>query len=177
MKYLVMCEGPNELEIIRILLRHNCLWFNSDDLLNLVPYHARQISSSTVVQTALNLYKGEVRVLRIGDSLSEKLVIPSKYKTQIISIDKYCTKPELEMLLIIAENLVNEYEKEKSFKKPKLFAKENIKMGKIKYNNSTSFYADYFGNNIKLLIWCIRKYKEIKGSHKKDELYLADLLR
>ena len=36
MKYLVMCEGPNELEIIRILLEHDKLIFTSDDLLNLV---------------------------------------------------------------------------------------------------------------------------------------------
>jgi hypothetical protein len=43
MKYLIMCEGPNELEIIKILLRHNCLKFTEDDLLGLVPYHARQI--------------------------------------------------------------------------------------------------------------------------------------
>ena len=30
MKYLIMCEGPNELEIIKILLRHNCLKFTED---------------------------------------------------------------------------------------------------------------------------------------------------
>ena len=36
MKYLLMCEGPNELEIIRILLEHDKLIFRSDDLLNRV---------------------------------------------------------------------------------------------------------------------------------------------
>ena len=46
MKYLVMCEGPNELEIIRILLEHDKLIFTSDDLLNLVPYHARHSSET-----------------------------------------------------------------------------------------------------------------------------------
>lgn len=40
MKLLVMCEGPNELEVMKILLRHRCLKFTNDDLLNLVPYHA-----------------------------------------------------------------------------------------------------------------------------------------
>ena len=38
-----MCEGPNELEIIRMLLENDKLIFTEDDLLNLVPYHARQI--------------------------------------------------------------------------------------------------------------------------------------
>lgn len=66
MKLLVMCEGPNEMAIINILLDNNKLVFSSDDLLGLVPYHARQIRSSAAVKAALNLYTGEVHVLRIG---------------------------------------------------------------------------------------------------------------
>ena len=31
MKYLIMCEGPNELEIIRMLLEHDKLIFTEDD--------------------------------------------------------------------------------------------------------------------------------------------------
>lgn len=54
MKYLVMCEGPNELEIIRILLEHDKLIFTSDDLLNLVPYHARQIGNNEGVAKSSN---------------------------------------------------------------------------------------------------------------------------
>lgn len=45
MKLLIMCEGPNELKIINILLENQKLKFSSDDLLDLVPYHARQIKS------------------------------------------------------------------------------------------------------------------------------------
>ena len=73
MKYLIMCEGPNELEIIRMLLEHDKLIFTEDDLLNLVPYHARQIASNPTVKAALNLYHGKVRVLRIGDKLNDEL--------------------------------------------------------------------------------------------------------
>ena len=40
------------------------------------------------------------------------------------------TKPELEMLLIISENLAAEYEKVKSKTKPKTFAKANIRCGR-----------------------------------------------
>lgn len=46
MKLLIMCEGPNEREIINILLENDCLKFTEDDLLGLTPYHARQIKSS-----------------------------------------------------------------------------------------------------------------------------------
>ena len=127
MKYLIMCEGSNELEVVKLLLENDCFTFTMDDLLGLVPYHARQIKGSGQVQTALNMYPGEVAILRIGDKLSDKLQIPKEYQEKIISIEKYCTKPELEMLLIISENLTSEFEKVKSKKKAKTFAKENIK--------------------------------------------------
>ena len=42
-KLLIMCEGPNEKEIIKILLENDLLKFTEDDLLGLTPYHARQI--------------------------------------------------------------------------------------------------------------------------------------
>ena len=38
MKYLIMCEGPNEREIINILLENDLLKFTEDDLLGLTPY-------------------------------------------------------------------------------------------------------------------------------------------
>ena len=93
MKLLIMCEGPNEKEIINILLQNNCLKFTEDDLLGLTPYHARQIHSSAQVRTELNLYPGEVKIYRIGDKQSDKLKIPAEYKSKIISVEKYCTKP------------------------------------------------------------------------------------
>ncbi len=34
-----------------------------------------------------------------------------------------------------------------------------------------------FGSNPELLVNCIKKYKQLKGSHKNDEGYLADLLK
>ena len=42
MKRLIMCEGPNELGIMRILLENDKLIFGEDDLIGLEPYHARQ---------------------------------------------------------------------------------------------------------------------------------------
>lgn len=177
MKYLIMCEGPNELEVIKILLNHDCLKFTEDDLLGLVPYHARQIKSSGIVQTALNMYPGEVKVLRIGDKLNEKLQIPDEYQEKIVAVEKYCTKPELEMLLIISEGLTKEFEKIKSKEKAKTFAKENIKCGRRAYKNDTSFYTAYYDNNPELLVNSIKEYRHIKGSHNKDEHYLAELLK
>lgn len=176
MKLLVMCEGPNEREIINILLENHLLRFSEDDLLGLTPYHARQIKTSAQVRTELNIYPGEVEVLRIGDKQNEKLVIPPVYQNQIMSVTKYCTKPELEMLLILAEGMENEYEKVKSEMKPKDFAKKYIRCGKQKYDNSTEFYREYFGGDPELLVRCIRRYRKHNGSHSKDEHYLEELL-
>ena len=115
MKYLIMCEGPNELEVIRILLENDMLLISENELLGLTPYHARQIATAGQVKAELNIYPGEVTVLRIGDTQSEKLRIPQEYRDKIVDVKKYCTKPELEMLLIIAEGLTSEYEKEHCF--------------------------------------------------------------
>ena len=82
------------------------------------------------------------------------------------------------MLLIIAEGLDKDYEKVKSTMSPKEFAKVNIKFGKKKYDNTTKFYQDYFGNNVKLLVDAIKKYQRIRGkSHGKDEFCLGELLK
>ncbi len=177
-RILIMCEDPNEKKIIDILLDNGCLKFSQDDLLGLTAFHARQITSSGQVRAELNMYPGTVDIYRIGDKQSDKLTIPRDYKDKINEIKKYCTKPELEMLLIIAEGLDKEYEKVEPTMTPKEFAKANIKFGKKKYDNSTQFYQDYFGNNVKLLIDTIKKYQKMKGkSHGKEEFCLGDLLR
>lgn len=163
MKLLIMCEGPNEKEVIDILLENDKLKFTADDLLGLVPYHARQIKSSGQVKVNLNLYDGEVKVLRIGDNQNEKLVIPSEYRDKIVSVEKYCTKPELEMLLILSEEKFDEYDKQKSTVKPKTFAKQNIKCGRKKYDNSTKFYRDYYGEDPDSLVAAIKEYKREKA--------------
>ncbi len=174
---LIMCEGPNELEIMRILIRNDKLIFGEDDLLGLTPYHARQLSNSQV-RTELNIYpENDVLIMRVGDVQNENLKIPSDYKGKIMDIKKYCTKPELEMLLIISEGLVSEFEKTKSSVTPKDFAKKHIKCGRRQYDNSTQFFTDYYGSDPDKLVEAIKEYKRIKGKHKKDELYLADLLK
>lgn len=178
MKRLIMCEDPNELGIMRILLSNDKLIFGEDDLIGLEPYHARQIASNGQVKTQLNMYPGnDVLVMRIGDVQNEPLKIPSDYKEKIFKVEKYCTKPELEMLLIISEGLVAEFDKTKSSVSPKDFAKQHIRCGRRKYDNSTQFYIDYYGSDPDMLVKAIKEYKRIRGAHKKDELYLADLLK
>lgn len=179
MKYLIMCEGPNEKAVIDLLLDADKLKYTRDDLLGLTPYHARQLNAPAV-KANLNLYPGKVSVLRVGDTMTDQLKIPSAYRDKIDSVEKYCTKPELEMLLIHAEGLESQFEKVKSGKKrmkAKDFCKENVVYHRTRYNNSTQFYLDYFGQDVERLTNAILTYQKKNGSHKKGEHYLAELLR
>lgn len=176
---LVMCEGPNEKAVVDMLLDAGCLKFSRDDLVGLTVYHARQLTAP-VIKTALNIYPGEFEVYRIGDSMTDKLPVPADYKDRIRGIRKFCTKPELEMLLIIAEDKEAEFEKVKAGKrkmKPKEFCKANVVHNRSRYDNSTQFYRDYFGADIQTLMDVIVKYKQTHGAHKRDEEYMVDLLK
>ena len=162
MKILIMCEGPNELKIINLLLDNGKLKFTRDDLLDMRPFHA---------------YHGEIAIYRIGDKMTDSLKIPKELLLSIKSQAKFCTKPELEMLLIIAENKVSEFEKVKAKKKPKDFCKQNVVYNRKKYDNSTAFYEEYFQDRIDLLTSAITEYHRTHGKHKSDEGYLFDLLK
>lgn len=174
-KLLILCEGPNEVAIIDLLLKHNLLKFTSDDLVGLVPYHARQLTSIHILN-ALRIYQGEFTIIRIGDKQSDILKIPKQLRHRILGVQKFCTKPELELLLIINEGLYHEYVKVSSKTNPKSFAKCYIHFHKKHYDNSSQFYFDYYDHRISCLVENIKEYKKLK-KHEKDEGYLYDLLK
>ena len=176
MKILIMCEGPNELKIVNLLLDNNKLKFTRDDLLDMRPFHARQLTSPQL-KPALDAYHGDIEIYRIGDKMSDALKVPKELLPVIKSQAKFCTKPELEMLLIIAENKASDFEKLKAKQKPKDFCKQNVVFKRKKYDNSTVFYDDYFGDRIELLVSAITEYHRTHGKHKFDEGYLFDLLK
>lgn len=177
MKYLILCEGSNEQTIINLLLDHKKLKFCRNDLIGLIPYHARQLSNP-IVKSALRMYHLPVTVLRIGDTQREKMTIPKDLK-EIVSrdnIETYCSLPELEILLIINENLYNDFIKSGE-KSAKTYAKRNIVYHKKRYDQTNEFIQIYYGGKrITNLINNLNEYKRIK-KHNKDQKYLADLLK
>lgn len=176
MKYLLLCEGSNEELLINLLLDNNKLKIKRDDLIGLKPYNVRQLKNP-VIKSELKHYNNLVIVYRIGDKQSDKLIVPQELKKIVLkeNIFKYCTKPEMEILLIINENMISEFNKSK--KMPKEFAKGNIKLNGKKYNQSNEFLEQYYGGkNVNNLVDNIIEYKRIR-KHEKDELYLADLLK
>lgn len=179
MRILLLCEGQNEKVLLNLLLDVNALVFDRDDLIGRRVYPVRQLNNPTI-KSELKHYGSPVKVYRVGDKQNDKLVIPRDLRNIVFydEIYKYCTKPELEMLLIINEGLEKEYEKVKSTESPKVFAKRFVKCNGVKYDQSSSFLKDYYGgSNVNNLIDNIKKYKNYKKQHDKDELYLADLLK
>ncbi len=176
MKYLILCEGMNEVCIINLLLKYNKLKFKTDDLISLTPFNARQLSNPTI-KSNLRVYNRSVVVLRIGDTQRDKFLIP-KDLNDIVSKDrifKFCTLPELEILIIINEGLYKQFQKSKE--SPKTFAKRNIIFNNRRYDQSRDFLEEYYGGKrINMLIQNLIDYKHLK-KHKKDELYIADLLK
>lgn len=177
MRYLIMCEGANEKKIIDMLLENKKLIVSEDDLLGQITYHARQIKKSPMVMGQLRIYGGDVEIWRIGDKQTDKLDIPLEFKSKIKKVTKFCTLPELEILLILSEKKFKEYEKGKSQKHPKDFAKDNIVYNKSKYKGDTKFYEAYYGNDINKLIKAIQEYKQRNHAHKNDEHYLVEILK
>lgn len=176
MKYLIMCEGTNEETLMNLLLDSDKLKITRDDLIGRKPYNVRQLKNP-VIKTELKHYNDRVTIYRIGDKQNDVLVIPKDLKRIVFkeSIFKYCTKPEMEMLIIINENLVMEFNKSKEM--PKDFAKRNIRYNGKRYEPTNVFLKDYYGGErVNNLIQNIIEYKRIK-KHNKDELYLADLLK
>ena len=130
-----------------------------------------------MVMGQLRIYGGDVEIWRIGDKQTDKLDIPLEFKSKIKKVTKFCTLPELEILLILSEKKFKEYEKGKSQKHPKDFAKDNIVYNKSKYKGDTKFYEAYYGNDINKLIKAIQEYKQRNHAHKNDEHYLVEILK
>ena len=66
MKILIMCEGANELAVVNMLLDDNRFTFSRDDLLDMRPFHARQLDSPQL-KPALNAYHGDLGMISKGD--------------------------------------------------------------------------------------------------------------
>lgn len=99
-KILIMCEGPNELKVVNLLLDHGKLKFSRDDLLDMRPFHARQLASPQL-KPALDAYHGELEIYRIGDKMSDALKIPKELSSEIKTQKKFCTKPDLKFFSLL----------------------------------------------------------------------------
>ena len=159
-----MCEGNSELYLINDLIKKGYIVFEHE-LLGDKPHHVRQLRQLSPLINSLPIDE-EILVYRIGDTLTDKLSFDGfELRKEKMQVFKYCTKPEIEILIIINENLLEEYNKVSSKISAKSFIKPYMKKCSI---------SDYFESHN--VVNSIKEYKRIK-THNNDEFYLADLLK
>lgn len=164
---ILACEGPSEVYLLEKLIETKTLVFDAEDILDRRPIHARQPRKLLPLISLLPIDTDFV-VFRIGDTLREEFDLSCLGKARMArtKVNKVCTKPEIEILIIIREHLLEEYQKCRSKMSPKEFVKSRVKG----FNGISSYLMDHD------LVSAIREYKRIKRNEK-DELYLADLLK
>ena len=164
MKILLACEGQSEVYLLNGLIERGYLSFDCPLLLE-EPMHLRQLTEIAPIINSLPVNE-EIIVYRIGDTLKEALST-SKFKMRddYIKSYKYCTKTEVEILVIINEGLYDEFLKAPKNTKPKSFINRHMPS----YDPAVYFLEHDMLNALK-------EYKRIK-KHKKDEFYLIDLLK
>ena len=167
---ICICEGAAEQTIIELLLDHNSLAFAHDNLVGREVTRKRK--SSEIQSSFLNrAYQRRVNILRILDSKKDSFKLPSLYAERY-PVHNIYTRPEIEMLLIIAEGQSKKYlQKEKSRYKPSAYCAEVLFPGK--HIKSREFIQDYF-TDINKLHNAIRLYHEQAG--KQGEAHLFHLL-
>lgn len=167
---ICICEGAAEQAIIELLLDHNSLVFTHDNLVG--REITRKRKASEIQDSFLNLaYQRQVNILRILDSKKDSFKLPSLYAERF-PVHNIYTRPEIEMLLIIAEGQSENYlQKEKSRYKPSAYCAEVLFPGK--HIKSREFIQDYFAD-INKLHNAIRLYHEQAG--KRGEAHLFHLL-
>lgn len=158
---ILACEGDTEVQLIKTLIEKGQLSFN-DEILRDGPIKLRQLDK--IGPSINSLPPNEpITIYRIGDTLKDKLSLKNfSTRSQYITEYKVCTKPECEILIIIAKKDLKKFQKSKD--KPKTFCK-------INYHQ---FDAITFFQNNNMLPY-IAAYKHLK-THEKDEYYLDDLI-
>lgn len=163
-----ICEGAAEAAIIDILLEHELLIFQREEMLEECVIRCRD--GKTFENRYLRKgFQELISVIRVLDSRRENFKLSKAYEKKVDVIN-VITAPEIEMLIILSEDKYAEFKK--SGKKPSIFCKENLKMPGVK---SYEFVKDYFMNP-QILVDAIQKYNRITKA-RKGEYTLSDLLK
>ena len=145
-----ICEGAAENAIMDILLDEELLVFSRKEILEGAVIRCRD--GKKFEQKYLRKgFEEKISIIRILDSRREKFKISKAYEHKIDVIN-VITAPEIEMLIIFAENQYKEFKK--SGKKPSDFCKENLKMSDVK---SYDYVFNYFSDS-SILIAAIKEY-------------------
>ena len=163
-----ICEGSAEEAIIDILLDNELLIFTREEMLEEQVIRCRD-GKRFEERYLRKGFNEKISIIRILDSRRENFKLSRAYQDKV-DIVNVITAPEIEMLIIFAEDKYQDFKKSK--KKPSIFCKEDLKMSNVK---SYDYVKEYFAD-ANILIEAIQKYNEI-SKVPKGEWTLQDLLK
>ncbi len=163
-----ICEGSAEEAIVDILLENDLLIFSREEMLEEQVIRCRE-GKRFEEKYLRKGFEGKISVIRILDSRKENFKLSRAYQDKVDVIN-VVTAPEIEMLIIFAEDKYQQFKRSK--KKPSDFCKEDLKMSNVK---SYEYVRKYF-KEANILVAAIKKYNEI-SKVPKGEWTLLDLLR
>lgn len=104
-------EGGAEEAVLDLLMENECLYFSKDDLLS--GDFIRRVSGKVFASRFLgySIKENSIDMIRVQDSRRADLGLPSTYRCEIRSEVKCLTRPEIEMLVIIAEDCHDDFQK------------------------------------------------------------------
>jgi hypothetical protein len=164
---LFSCEGKAEHVILSKLRQEKRLLCSSESIVDLTLLRG----AASIEHSYLGLdYDQQLIIVRVLDSRSEQFELNRLYRDRFPVFSIY-THPEIEMLAIIKEGQLAEYDKVKSRMKPSQFCKETLGMARIK---DKAFLDSYWTADE--LSEAIREYRRIRQI-KSGELCLVDILK
>ena len=175
MKYLIMTEGTCEKALIDVLIEKGIFSIPVESLLYEEVFHARQLKESIREKIHQLPLQETITIIRIGDKLSDELIIPQDIEERIEGCLKICTKPEFEILHLIYLNEEQSYIKKYKSKKS---AYEYLCDVNKEYEKTYEYNYQYFDNlSCDDLREIIKKYSVKRGKvHEKDERLLEMLI-
>lgn len=163
MKIILACEGESEVDLIQSLIDKKILCFKCEIFMDM-PIVIRQLSKFKPLIDTLSIDE-EIIIYRIGDTLKDKIDYRGfELRKKYIKEYKICTKPEIEILIIINEGWYKEFINKHKNIKPKGFVNSKFKNFDIK---------KYFQTHN--MLNAIVRYNKIKKK-KKNEYTLHDLI-
>lgn len=163
-------EGGAEKAVLDMLMENECLYFSKDDLLS--GDFIRRVSGKVFASRFLgySIKENSIDLIRVQDSRRADLGLPSTYRCKIRSEVKCLTRPEIEMLVIIAEDCHDDFQKRRM--KPSIYCKDVLGLPEVK---TYGFFRSCF-SDIDLLLKTIKRYDELFPSRVVGEMSLYDLL-
>ena len=145
-------EGGAEKAVLDLLMENECLYFSKADLLS--GDFIRRVSGKVFASRFLgySIKENSIDLIRVQDSRRADLGLPSTYRCKIRSEVKCLTRPEIEMLVITAEDCHEDFQKRRM--KPSVYCKDVLGLPEVKtYGVFCSCFSD-----IGLLLKTIKRH-------------------